>query len=431
MVIANLSERFGINLRFYATSAFWLSTSYGLATIRNLLTSYVGALLLSIEMFGQYKFVLLIFNVINAFMMNSLPTAIAQSVAKDDPQKVPLYFTLRIFTYVSIFGMIILLGSTPFLMIWERDELLPSIFLTAALFIPFQLSTTFFNGLLIGRAAFKEGVKADALTTLLTLIGLVGFVAIGLQIPTLIVLYFLPTIISRFAYVRRWMREYPSFAREWHIFKYGLSLSIHNTVQILVIYFDGIIVSAMFGLNELAVFSVALFVPEFFRAWGKSLMNVVFPRFAAAQDSWLLRRKLIFLASVCSVAALALVGVYGIFASDLMQLLFPQYPSSQLAHLSRLAMLTLCATPWTVFIQYLLAQKWLPWLRASQWLSAIALAFSLLILVPHFHLTGVIIARLIFWITYTGTATAAVLFKPVTTFPLQNSSSPAVPLTEE
>jgi O-antigen/teichoic acid export membrane protein len=399
-------KRFGFDAAFFAKNSAIATFTYVASVCSGLVTGYLVARMLPADVYGGYKFVLGITGMISVISIPGLGSAISRDIATKKPGDVALRFTLLQNALICLIGALALLGCILLLPLWHREELWPLFVVSALVFIPNQVGATFFSGIVTGTGSFGRSLKVTALSSVCVILTVLPML---LLYPSPAILLGLVVGIPSLFYLREIKRDlavYRSESRSWGILQYGTQLSLNTIPITLSDYLDGILVSAFFGLKTLAVFSVAIIIPDQIKAWSKSLLPISFARQAAGNDDPERRRKMTVVVLLATAIFGAGILVYVLVCPWILWFLFPSYRAdlSQLILLSRLAALILISVPATLFPQFLEARGRVRELRRAQWSSAVILCVMLLLLVPPYGAVGALIARGIFRLSYVFSA---------------------------
>lgn len=326
----------------------------------------------------------------------------------------------RIQFLLSLVGSAALLIMIPFLPT-ERAALWP-LFVLAALLLPVsQTAGSMFLSVTVGKARFGKALYANliwstamVLATLLILFlhpSAALLFCMGTGLPALTYLWFSRPLIQH-------VSPPPSVR---HILRYGIQLTLASLPLTLSWYLDKLLISSLMGLNQLAVFSVAILLPEQIKTWAKELLPVSFAVQARGNDSR--ERRMRLLRAVGRSTLLFLLGIVGyvLLAPLIFTIFFPNYPEA--VFLSQVAALMLITVPSSLFTQYLEAQAMLPALRATRWFAAAVYCLSLIILIPAYGLLGAVLARGMLRIAYSLSALYCLLWIPPS--PASHESVPA------
>ncbi|GEM_PF-1940296 len=383
-----LARLLGTNVRFLARSATLVTISHGVSMLRGLITGYLVARLFPRELYGQYQFILSVVGAIAVCGLPNMGTALSRATARGEKGiSLPV---ARIQFLISLLGSLILLAVIP-LLPPERSALWPLFLLAAVIFPISQTANSFFAGLTIGNARFDATLRANLAWSAIVI---VATLAILLFHPSAILLYATVTVLPALAYLwygRKLLPTQEAAASVRHIVRYGISLTVVSLPMTLSWYLDKLLITGLLGLNQLAIFSVALLMPEQVKVWAKELLPVSFALQATGEDNRERRLRLAGIVGRMTLLFAAGIVLYIFLAPFLFAILFPNYPDAVL--LSQIFSLTLLAIPSTLIAQYMEAQAMLSALRRSQWLSSVVFVIATLTLIPAYGLLGAVIAR--------------------------------------
>lgn len=410
--LTTIGKRFGIDAHYLAKNSFIVSSSYVISILRGLITGYLVARLFPRELYGQYQLILSVVGTLSVFGLPDLSKAVSRAVAHGNPGMVRT--VAKIHAVLCLLGSVVLLSGIAILPFFNRMDLWPLLIAAAVLFPLGPVSTTLFGGLTVGEGTFSKAFQANLVWSILMIVWTVLvlltypsplLMLIGVKaIPALVFLGFGLMMVRGIK---------PASKEEAKpVLKYGIGLTLLNLPLSLSSYLDGLLVSAFFGINQMAVFSVALLIPEQFKVWAGELLPITFSRQARGDDSmkrrYRLMRQVLFLACIfaCGITA------YIVAAPLIFKYLFPQYPDA--VFLSQIAAVILVTVPGGLLTQYMEAQAMLKALTWTRWISVIVFVTSLLLLVPTMNLIGALIARGLLRMTYLLVTIGCLLWmKPV------------------
>lgn len=388
-----LSRRLQINVRYFAKNSAILTLNYALSVLSGLVSGYLVARLLPAELYGGYRFGLAVTGFVSLVTLPSLESAVARDIAKKGPEGTPLRFTILANAALCLIGALVLVGIVPLLGIWERESLAPLLLVMAAFFIPAQIASTFFSGMVTGTGEFKRLLWVNMISTALVVCLVPPTLYLTHSLPALyLVAVGVPSLVVVVAFLQQ-LKRFPSRERSWDVTRYGALLSLNTIPVAIASQLDSFIIAGMFGLKQLALFQVAILVPEQLKVWFKSLMPVSFSRLATLEDSWESRRKVRQVTGLLMLAVAAGVAFYAAVAPWLCAILFPNYVDTNIVALTQLSAALLVVVPCSLMSQYLEAHGMLRVLQWGNWLSMILFVIALLTLTPTMGLAGAILAR--------------------------------------
>lgn len=394
-VLSLLRSALGVDVNGLAKNASIVTVSHGVSVLRGLVTGYLVARLFPREAYGQYQFMLSAIGIAGVIGLPGLMSALSRAIARG--QTGVVRGVLRWQLGMSLVASCALFLSIPFLDRWGREELWPLLVLAAVLLPLSQYGNMLFGSLTVGKARFDMALKANLTMSVL------------IVLSTLIILFTYPnsaslltTVIGipALVYLAFGRRILPPATSEptRPVVRYGFELSLASLPMTLSWYLDKILISGMFGLNQLALFSASILLPEQLKTWAKELLPVSFAIQARGEDSWKRRGRLLQVVGRSTLILSPFIVAYVLAAPWLFPFLFPNYAEGVL--LTQVAAVALCLQPSALLSQYLEAQALLKALRWTQWISAATFCISLLVLLPWLGLLGAVIARGLLRLSY-------------------------------
>jgi O-antigen/teichoic acid export membrane protein len=390
-----------IDSSYYIKSCLHIISSYGLLVIKGIFTTYIIARFLPIEQFGIYKFGLAAFNIIGVFSILGMAVSITKSIKNTPIEFVPIKHSIKQHALVSLAGAFVLLLLIPILFFYNRENLWPIIIAMTAIYIPYYVSFAFFKGIVWAKEKTDYLYKIELAETIVLIPPVLLLLyytksAFWLIVPML----YIPTII-RFLFLKKLLKSYPSNKKSNTIINYGFKISLYALPLMFVGTFDDIIVSSIFGLEQLALFSVAFIIPDALNTFSGMLLQATQARQSTGADSKEVR-KFLHRAILYLMPAFIIGTVVYIYITPLiLPILFPNYPL-QIVKMSQFAILVCLLTPLLLCKQYLDGKGLIQKLRTAQLTSVIIGLFSLAILSYLYKTNGVIFARIIFTYCYLG-----------------------------
>lgn len=411
--LTDLGRRFRFDAHYFAKNSVLVLLGHIVSVGRGVIAGYLVARLFRPEVYGEYQFMLSIVGMLGLFGLPGLAHSVTRAWARGDA------FSLSRITkkhlIVCSIASALLLGAIPFLGYYNRENLWP-LFVVAALLFPLgPIATVQFGGYAVGKTRFDLSLKANivwsAIMIVLTLL-------ILLYAQSALLMYIAATAIPPLVYLwfSRKLRP-PSekgVENSDSILKYGWQLTFATLPVDLVWYVDKLLISHFLGLNQLALFSVAILLPEQAKIFIKQFFPLTFARQAAGNDSRARRDRLLRVVLFATAVFAAGITVYILLTPFLMPLLFPNYDAQQLILLTSITAATLVTQPGALFAQYLEAQGMIRANQWSNWSAAAVFGIALVTLVPFYGLLGAVIARGIFRFTYLGATLWFLMRAPLT-----------------
>jgi len=406
-----IGKRFGIDAHYFAKNTAAVTLSHTVSVLKGIITGYLVTRMFPPAMYGEYKFALSIIGVIGFIALPGLPIAVAGAIARKEP--ISVHNLAKWYGCISAIGSLILLGSMLLLPYWGKPDLWPMFLIGALLFSPGAVSTSLYGGIIRGTGEFTNGLRASFITN--TLVAVAVFIMLMVRPSSLVLLALtsgIPAVVY-LCFLIPYERRFRSKESQKPLIAKAFNLSIATIPVSLSWYIDSILISALFGLNQLALFSVALLIPEQLKIWTKEIIPVLFSRQASGSDSADRRRKMHQSVIIGTVFFALGIFCYILIAPFIIPVLFPKYPADELVRLTSVAALILITSPATLYPQFLEARGMMKGVHWSNWSASIAFVIALFALIPLWGPLGAIVARGIFRLTYVIAALIIIQRTPV------------------
>ena len=379
----------GMNAKNYVRNATIVTLSHGVSILRGIVSGYLVARLFPRGLYGEYQFLQSVFGSLTFLSVPGIDKSLPRAIARGEKGALKRIFRWHVLACLS--GSAVLLGCTALLPTFGHPELWPYFLLAAVLFPISQSASTLFGGIVSGEGRFGLSLKANITWSILmviaTLLIVFGLPSAGLLF---IVSLALPAI-SYLWFSKGYMpKDDPSISTK-PIIRYAWQMTIVSLPNYLSTYADKLLISVFLGMNQLAVFSVGILIPEQVKTWTKELLPVSLASQAKGEDTFKRRRALLIVVGRLTVLSILPVILYIVLAPAIFHLLLPNYPDA--IFLSQIAACFLLLQPSALCIQYMEAQAMVKEIRWTQWLGAAIYVGSLVILLPIFGLVGAVIGR--------------------------------------
>lgn len=400
-LLTSASKRWKFDAHYFAKNSFLVLVGQAVGFVRGIVSGYLVARFFDQAVYGEYQFMLSVMGMLAVLGIPGMATPVARAWSKNEP------FDLGIITrhqaIVGSVGSLLLLCAIPFLGMYGKADLWP-LFVAAAVVFPIpSIAMVRFGSYTVGKPRFDIALRAGIVWSVLSIV-CTALIILFWQSALLVLV--VATIVPPVVYLWMGRAFVPPESKDPEdskkIIRFAWKLTFASLPADLTWYVDKLMISHFFGLNQLALFSVALIVPEQVKLFTKQFFPVAFSKQASVVDSRATRRKLT--AAVLGGMGVFAAGaaVYAIASPILMPLLFPQYDATQLTLLTSVAAVTVITNPASLFAQYLEAQGMLRETRIAQWSAAVLFAISLVTLIPTMGLLGAVLARGVFRFAYVG-----------------------------
>ncbi|MEQ1849583.1 MAG: oligosaccharide flippase family protein [Candidatus Peribacteraceae bacterium] len=388
-----LGQRFRFDAHYYAKNSGFVVVGHVVGFLRGIVTGYLVARLFDQSIYGEYQFMLSIVGMISVLNLSGMPHSVTRAWARGDR------FSMRRITltqfYISAIGSCILFGAIPFLGMYGREELW-SLFLVAGILFPLPpIAMVLFGGYTVGLSRFDIALKANFVwSALMMLASLIVVFMHQSSLLMLIVTMSIPSLVYLF-FLRRLRPPSDTYETEntRKVVRYAWQLTFATFPSEIVWYIDKLMISHFFGLNQLALFSVAILIPEQAKIFLKQFFPISFAKQAKGGDTMARRRQLFRVVLLGTLLFAVCIALYILAAPWLMPFLFPGYEAKELVLLTSVAAASLITMPSTLLSQYLDAQGLIRHNYRTNWTSAAVFAVLLVWLIPQYGLLGAVLAR--------------------------------------
>jgi O-antigen/teichoic acid export membrane protein len=375
---------------YLAHAGFWLTFARVVSGLAALLITVVLANILSKNDFGVYKYLISLAGIIGAFSLSGLGTAVAQSVAKgyDGILKTSFWYGLRFSIPMVVISFV---GAGYYF--YQGNEVFALALIIIGLTSPFIQQGLLWSPFLLGKKQYRAESFFALTHNLVSSIVVVTTAFLYPSVLSVITAYFVSnTLILLFLY-KKADREYTTNEKtNEESFSFSKHLSLMGILGTLSLQADKLLVFQLLGAPALAIYTLALALPQQLRYGSKILATAALPKLAVQKLSILsntLHRK----ALVTFAASLVIVVLYIAIAPFAFSILFPDYTDAIFP--SQLFALVILFFPSTLYQQALTAHMKTKALYISNVVAPLTKIGFLLVLTPLYGMVGAIVSILI------------------------------------
>jgi len=385
-----LGKKFQLDIYYFMRGGFWLFSSQLLAGLAAFLVVLAFSNLMTKAFYGQYQFVMTILAIVTLFSLPGMGIAIIQSVSRKR------YASLIQATHArlrwSILGSVALLVLTAYLRYVRPNDIWP-IFLTAALFFPFLHSFDGMGPFFMGQKKFDKAAFYSLLPQIVTSLAVLLMVVVYPVLFWILFVYFSVLVAVKYILYRR-ITGRKLKGKDPKVVHYGWHLSIMNSIQTIGGHIDKLAIPFFLGFEQLAVYSIAMILPDTCKRFVKAVSPLLLPKFSALKGSRVygqIKGKLLLIFSLSIIG-----GILGIvLAPFVVPLLFSDTYVKAVPYAQLLFASVLFVIPTRVFVTLLHARKKVKALYQYQVTISILSIILVLTLTPLYGIWGVCISRLI------------------------------------
>lgn len=376
---------------YLVSGGFWLTVGQIFVSVSAFFIAVTYANLLSVEVYGTYKFVIAIAAVMSVFTLPGLSSAVVRSVARGKYGSIIPATWLRI--YGGLFGALCTLIIAGYYY-FQGNTLLALSCVIIAIFLPIFDTFNSVTPYLHARGEFKRDAIYSTIIRALTSILLIIAAFLTRDLLLLLVLYFAShSILRLFLYWWVLLREPPHGEKDPGIMRYGIHLSAMNAFSVIATQLDKILLFHYLGAVEVAIYSIATALPENLKGFVRNSAALVAPKYSRILpvDVPRLLPGLWQKLTLFTLAILAFTVCYIFAAPIFFSLLFPEYLESvAFSQVYALVLVTSAVVLPASLLQYQVRTKEMYLLNVVNYTSQIALLF---ILVPWYGIWGALWAR--------------------------------------
>jgi len=376
---------------YLAKGGFWLSLGQIISSVSTFLLAIAFANLLPKEVYGTYKYVLSLLGLLAISTLSGMGTAVTRAVAQgNDGSFLP---ALKLKIRWGLLGGLASLGLAGYYYLQGNIQLTFA-FLITAIFIPFMDSFSLYGSLLAGKKRFdvssKYGIFIKIIASLLIFITL----CFTKNLLAILFIYLASYTLLRLIVLKLSLKYIENKKEDPESISYGKHLSLMNIISLIANQIDKILIFHFLGAGQLAVYSIAIALPEQIKGVLKNISNLALPKFSEKKSEEI-KKTLYQKMRLFYIILLFIVIVYWLLAPTLFKLLFPQYLES--VFYSQIFTFALLNIP-VVFLctPFLQSQALKNKLYKIKSIGSIVQISLILILTYFYGLLGLIIARILF-----------------------------------
>lgn len=321
-LLRNSESFFKTDMVYLVKGNFWQVSGQAITSILSLGLAVLFANLLSKETYGLYKYILSLAGVLNIFTLTGMNQAIVQAVAtgNDGAFKTSVKYQLK-WNSMQLVAFWIL-GSYYF---FNDNAYLGISLFVLGVFSPLTAALNTYGAYLGGKKSFHLNNLFSIISTIIYVMGMVVAIVFSGEIIWLVVAYSLATFISTLLCYFLTLRIFhPPTSPSDNVLKYGRELTFVSFIGPIVSQLDKIVLSHFWGAAQLAVYSLAMAVPERAVPLIKDWVSIGLPKFSTKTAAELDKVFYIRIFQGMAVGAICFIG-YFMLAPYLFKYLLPKY----------------------------------------------------------------------------------------------------------
>lgn len=389
-LVSEIDKRLQLDIRYYVRNSAYLIIVEGVTVLLGLASSIAFARLLPREIYGQYNYILSILGILAISTLTGMNTAITQAVARGydgvltQGTKVRIKwgflgsiaaFSIGVYYYFN--------GSLPLAMC----------FMIAAPLLPFFYSFATFNPFLEGKKNFKEASKYQGIIKFVSVSAVIAAVYYSRDIVWIFVTYFSSILLLQAYFYWTTAKSIDNKNRDEAAIPFGKHMSLMNVIPTVRQHFDKIIVGALLGFSDLAIYTIAVIITEYVKRLVKIVASLIFPKVAVMEEKKAYaetKKRLAYL----TIGFAAICGVGIALCPYIIPLLYSGKYLDSVFYAQLLFISIMVVTPGTILLQVLAAQKKVKSLYIVNTSFPLLEIVLLVLLIPHLGILGAVFAKL-------------------------------------
>lgn len=320
-----LQAFFRTDIRYLTKGGFWLAAGSAANSLSSFILAIAFANLVPKEAYGTYKFILAVAGVFFSFTLTGAAEAVVRAVARGSEGTLRTAFraSLRWSLAVSLAAV----AAAAYYGI-QGNRVLALALLIIAAAAPILNSANLYSAFLHGRKQFRAATGISIVRNLAPALALLAVVLfVDDPLPLVLAYFAVQTAAAAAAYLYVVKRFAPNNQVDPDATRYGAHLSLMNAIGSLSAYADKILIFHYLGAAPVAVYALALAVPDHIDGLMANVRALALPKFSEKPLAEIRRtffRKVWLWIAALSAAAAA----YLLIAPHLYKLLFPRYPEA-------------------------------------------------------------------------------------------------------
>lgn len=393
-----IEQRFKVDARYFLSGGFWLTLTQAIVVLAGIITTSLFAYYLSETDYGVYRYLIGLAVVFSSFSLTGLGQSILQTAAKKYYRFYQETIKLNLL-YSSAITLFSFVGAV-YYYLNENVTLALGCLLIAVLqpiINAFQNTQAFLQG----SRRFREATIAQGAKVIVVALASVAALYLTESVLVLFLVYLTANSLVNIAFHLIYQPHDtpatpPAVAHQY--IAYAKSTSFRNIISSVSNRLDTVLIFTQLGAAELAIYTIAIIIPEQIKASFKNLASLLLPKYAKHDNMDILKRSVPKRSFQLFLILLAVTIVYIIAAPYIYELLFPKYEEAVfLSQITALAFPTfILYIPYSI-LQSRVAEKELQKITLYSSLFQIVIIFGF---VFFFGLLGAIMAKLIYRIFF-------------------------------
>ena len=275
-IIDFLNKYTKVDVMYFLRNGTWSLIGDGVQVFAGAVLAVLFARLASKEVFGQFQFILSIVSLLAVVSVKGLDVVVLRDTARGFEGVYRRAVKLRF--WWSLLGIPIML-IVGWYYRWAGDGVLASAFVIGAWLMPMHYASNSWTSWLKGKKNFNLLARYTAVKSVLnTAVVMVAIVLSAGSLVVVFVSYFVGQIVmNSIAFViSRKLAKNDQVSSDWKQYSYFVSLA--GLFKLVMVNIDKVLVAVLISPTALAVYTVAILIPNYFQLVVKSLFQTAAPR---------------------------------------------------------------------------------------------------------------------------------------------------------
>lgn len=374
------SEKYTKTDMLYLAQGRFLIGSHLVSLIGSFAIAITFAHFLPKDIFGSYKYILSITEVLAALTLTGLSASLTRAVAKKYDGSFVAAFKARL-TYSWLFVFLACSGSLYYFL--QGNATFGISLLIIAILDPLIRASSLYAAFLNGKKEFACVSKYNIVRTVITTIAIIIAAYTTQSVIGIIATYCVAHTLTTYVLYKKSHQKIENDEQDPELVRYGTHLSLAEILAKVSTHLDSILVFQFLGSTQLAIYAFATLVPNHIRGFSKKVGTLAMSKFSEQSIDYI--RSGIF--KKTGMFMLGLTGVtvlYIIIAPFIFTYIFPQYTEAILiSQIFSLSLIFPAIIPRTV----LLSQKAI---KENYFLTIFTSIFSIIIITSSLYFYGLI-----------------------------------------
>ena len=310
---------------YLAKGGFWLILGQMVSMVIAFFSAVAFANLLSPSIYGSYKYILSLAELLEITTLIGVSTAINQAVARN--MEGSFYTGFKTKLKWGLIGSLAAIAAAIYYWL-KGDEALSLPLIIAAVFLPILSASHIYTAFLGGRKLFNSQVKYTIVSQIISVGAIIAALFLTKNLLWLIIVYFASNAFANFFfYLLTKFKFRPNKKEDPQTISYGKHLSLMGVVSGIASRLDKLLLFNSIGAAPLAIYSFATIIPEQIERVLGNVESLAFPKLASKSEEDigknLMRKfwKLSILTGIVMVISIAVIPFF-------YKIFFPRYLDS-------------------------------------------------------------------------------------------------------